>query len=218
MTPPRRRMLVPTCRRTLLGFFLVLPMVAGGMAGAAESAAPETSIRALNDGLLAAMKAGEVAAFSRRYDMLAPVIDRVFDLATILRNCVGPRWPSLTEPERQALLAAFRHFTIASYVANFSGYAGEKFEIVDAPRATSADTVIQTRIVPAQGDAARIDYVLRHDDEGWRVVDVLLDGNISRVAVTRSDFRAVLNEGGAAALVVSLGRKAAELSGHREPT
>jgi phospholipid transport system substrate-binding protein len=157
--------------------------------------------------------------------MLAPVIDRVFDLATILRNCVGPRWSGLAETERQALLTAFRNFTIASYVASFNDHAGESFEIFGAPRAVATDMIIQTRIVPAQGEPARIDYVLRrdtegvlrHDDEGWRVVDVLLDGNISRVAVTRSDFRAVLNAGGAASLVASLQRKTAELAGDGKP-
>jgi phospholipid transport system substrate-binding protein len=205
-------------RRTFLGFFLVLPM----MARAAETAAPEAPIRALNDGLLTVMKSGEAKAgggmvFARRFEMLAPVIDRVFDLATILRNCVGPRWAGLAEAERRTLLAAFRHFTIASYIANFSGYAGEKFEIVGAPRAASTDAVIQTRIVPVEGDAARIDYVLRHEEDGWRVVDVLLDGTISRVAVTRSDFRAALNEGGIAALIASLQRKAAELAGDGHP-
>jgi len=201
-------------RRTFLGFFLVLPV----MARAAETAAPEAPVRALNDGLLATMKAGESVMFARRFEMLAPVIDRVFDLATILRNCVGPRWAGLTEAERTALLAAFRHFTISSYVASFSGYAGEKFEILGVPRAASADVVVQTRIVPAEGDGARIDYVLRHDEDSWRVVDVLLDGNISRVAVTRSDFRAVLSEGGVAALIASLQRKAAELAGDGHPT
>jgi len=205
---------MPLRRRSFLGFFLALPI----MASAAEPATPDAPIQALNDGLLAAMKAGTEAAFSRRYEMLAPVIDRVFDLPTILRNCVGPRWSGLAETERQTLLKAFRHFTIVSYVANFSGYAGEKFELVGAPRAASTEMVIQTRIVPAEGDPARLDYVLRHDDAGWRVVDVLLDGNISRVAVTRSDFRAMLSEGGVAALVASLERKAAELAADHAPT
>ncbi len=43
-------------------------------------------------------------------------------------------------------------------------------------------------------------------------MDVLLDGSISRVAVQRSDFRSLL-EGGPSALVDSLRRKVADLSG-----
>jgi phospholipid transport system substrate-binding protein len=57
----------------------------------------------------------------------------------------------------------------------------------------------------------RLDYVMREVDGGWHVVDVLLDGSISRVAVTRSDFRALLAEGGAARLIASLRAKVADL-------
>jgi phospholipid transport system substrate-binding protein len=48
---------------------------------------------------------------------------------------------------------------------------------------------------------------------GWKVVDVLEDGSISRVAVQRSDFRAVLASGGSDALLEELSRKASDLSG-----
>jgi phospholipid transport system substrate-binding protein len=68
-------------------------------------------------------------------------------------------------------------------------------------------------MVPTRGDRVRIDYVMRQESDGWRVVDVLLDGTISRVAVQRSDFRALLNQGGAAALIVSLQSKVADLAG-----
>jgi phospholipid transport system substrate-binding protein len=54
---------------------------------------------------------------------------------------------------------------------------------------------------------------MRQANGPWQVVDVLLDGTISRVAVQRSDFRHLLTQGGSAALVVSLQSKAAQLSG-----
>ncbi len=53
----------------------------------------------------------------------------------------------------------------------------------------------------------RIDYVMRGGAGGWRIVDVLLNGSISRVAVQRSDFRALLESGNPAALIDSLKRK-----------
>jgi phospholipid transport system substrate-binding protein len=46
---------------------------------------------------------------------------------------------------------------------------------------------------------------------GWRVVDVLVAGSISRVAVQRSDFRHILSNG-SDALLESLQRKTVELS------
>jgi phospholipid transport system substrate-binding protein len=47
----------------------------------------------------------------------------------------------------------------------------------------------------------------------WKAADVLLEGTISRVAVQRSDFRASLDETGAARLIARLRQRVADLSG-----
>ena len=175
-----------------------------------EVAAP---IRALDDGLLAAMRAGKTESFPNRFNMLAPVIDRTFDLPGILRVSVGLRWDDIGAEQQASLMQVFRRFTVASYVANFNSYDGQRFEIAPTLRAIGTDQVVGTTFVPQGGDANRIDYVMRQEDATWKVVDVLLDGTISRVAVQRSDFRGVLVHGGAPALIASLQRKVVDLAG-----
>ena len=170
-------------------------------------------IHQLYDTLLALMRMGAAIPFRNRYDTLGPVIDRVFDLSTVLRTSVGMRWGALGGPAQQALHDAFRRFTIATYVANFDKFEGERFEISPTPRPSGADQIVQSRIVRSTGDPVRLDYVMRQAGGGWRVVDVLLDGTISRVAVQRSDFRGLLEHGDATALIARLQRKAADLSG-----
>ena len=54
---------------------------------------------------------------------------------------------------------------------------------------------------------------MRQTPGGWRAVDVLLNGSISRVAVQRSDFRSLLDQGSASRLIANLQGKVAELSG-----
>lgn len=71
--------------------------------------------------------------------------------------------------------------------------------------------MVSSRIVRRNGTAISIDYVMRDESGQWRVVDVLLDGSISRVALQRSDFRSLLDRGGTAALLSNLRRKSAEL-------
>lgn len=163
--------------------------------------------------LEALMRTGRSTPFPDRFRTLAPVIDRVYDLATVLRVSVGLRWPNFNEATRTELLDAFRAFTVASFVANFDKYEGEKFEVMLDTRVVGADQVVQTRIVSETGEPIRLDYVMQPSDAGWRVTDVLLDGTISRVAVQRSDFRALLAHGDAAELIVSLRGKVAHLSG-----
>jgi len=170
-------------------------------------------VEQLHAGLLAIMKAGKTMSFRQRYEMIAPVIGRTFDLDAILRQAVGPRWASLPADQQVALADAFRRYTIASYVANFEGYSGERFEIVPAARAVGSDRVVETRITASSGKVHALDYVMRPAAGGWKVVDVLAEGSISRVAAQRSEMRSVLADTGGARLVVSLRQKIAQLSG-----
>jgi phospholipid transport system substrate-binding protein len=180
----------------------------------AAGSAVSAPIQQLYDALLAVMKAGSTISFSQRYDKLAPTIDAVFDLAGILQASVGLSWGTMSADQHATLLAAFRRYTIATYVANFDAFNGQRFEVSPDTRALpNSDQVVTSRIVPASGDTHRLDYVMRQTNGSWRVVDVLAEGTISRVAVQRSDFRHLLMQGGSAALVVSLQSKAVQLAG-----
>jgi phospholipid transport system substrate-binding protein len=169
-------------------------------------------LRALHGALEASMRAGQATPFPRRFDALAPVVDQVFDLETVLRVSVGSRWDTMTDDIRARLLKTYRRFTIATYVANFDKYDGERFQILPGTRDSGTDRIVATEIVSGTGEHLRLDYVMRDGGGTWRAVDVLLEGSISRVAVQRSDFRKILAGGDADALVASLRRKITDLS------
>ncbi len=179
----------------------------------AQAADATQPINELYTALHATMRLGTGVPFQRRFDQLAPVIDKVFDVDTILRTSVGLKWNSLDEATRKVLFSVFRSFTIASYAANFDKDSGEKFDVLPQTRASGADLVVQSKLISTSGDPIRLDYVMRTGPSGWRVVDVLLDGSISRVAVQRSDFRALMASGDPAPLINSLKQKVTELSG-----
>ncbi len=197
-------------KRMIASLFVSALLAAGGARAALpEAAAP---IAALDQALERVMQAGKATPFAQRYATLAPVVQQAFDLDTVLETSIGPKWQNFTPAEQQEIRAEFLRFTIASYVSSFNSFSGERFEIEPDLRSIGAEQVVSTRIIPASGEPARIDYVMKQGSEGWRAVDVLLDGSISRVAVQRSDFRSML-EGGAPALVERLRRKVADLSG-----
>jgi phospholipid transport system substrate-binding protein len=198
--------------RQLILALTVLGVLAATSPARAEDS-PAEPVAALDDGLMTAMKAGAGVPFPKRFDMLAPIVQRAFDLPLILKACVGPRWVNLPKADQQQLLDEFTRFTVASYVANFDNYSGERFDILPERRQVGEDVVVPTRIVQPDQTSSRIDYVMRQIDGTWKMVDILLDGTISRVAVQRSDFRTLLARGAAAALIASLQRKVADLSG-----
>ncbi len=191
-----------------------MPAPAAGTVPAADPGAVRAPIEQLDAALLKIMHAGKQTPFQQRVEMLAPAIDHAFDLAQILRVSVGPGWSAIDAAEQKRLLDAFRRYTIASYVDNFDGYDGEKFVVTPEPRALAGgQQVVLTRIVSRSGETHQLDYVMRQTESGWRVVDVLADGSISRVAVQRADFRHLLDQGGAPALMASLEKKVRDLSG-----
>jgi phospholipid transport system substrate-binding protein len=207
----------PIHRRVMLsgvaGVAAALAMPGDRPARAADEG-PLQPIQHLCSVLIEAMKAGRNTSFDRRFQMLAPVIDNVFDLVTILQVSVGPAWPMMPNDQRSRLETAFRRYTVASYVNSFDNYTGQRFEVQPQTRnLPNGDQVVKSRIIPTSGDSHELDYVMRNESGRWRAVDVLADGAISRVAVQRSDFRRLLARGGSAALIASLQEKSADLSG-----
>jgi phospholipid transport system substrate-binding protein len=202
-------------RRSLLGMLMLaaVPLSRPAFAEPASSDATAT-IRELNDALLAAMKAGERTDFSHRFQALAPAVDQAFDLPAVLSVSVGLGWANLSPAQQSSLLNAFRRYTVASYVANFNNYNGQTFTVSPDTSSLGAGRVlVKSSIKPVSGDATELDYVMKQTPSGWKVVDVLAAGSISRVAVQRSDFRHLLSNGGGDALLSSLQRKTADLSG-----
>ena len=190
-------------------------LTAAGLFGARTGHAQSSPLQPVQDlvaGLLAIMKAGQGTPFSQRAQMLGPVIDRTFDLEAVLRASVGPTWASFSPDQQRALLAAFRRYTVNSYVNSFDQFNGQRFLINPETRSVGAEEVVRTQIVPTSGDTHELDYVMRNTPNGWRIVDVLADGAVSRVAVQRSDFRTLLRQGGGDRLQRSLDSKAAGLA------
>jgi phospholipid transport system substrate-binding protein len=199
-------------RRSAMAATAALFIGAAIPAWAVDDATVIAPIQQLVDSLLKVMKAGAATPFSQRYNILAPVIDQTFDLAAVLQESIGASWATLP-PDQQALLAqAFRRYTVATYVNNFDGFDGQRFVIAPTTRAVGNEQVVQTRIIPKTGDSHELDYVMREGGSGWRAVDVLADGTISRVAVQRSDFRRLMARGGPQALADSLRSKSVDLS------
>jgi hypothetical protein len=122
-------------------------------------------------------------------------------------------WLRLPPDQRAAVGDAFSRYMIASYVANFDTYSRQRFEVAPVVRAAGSDRVVETQIAAASGQGSVLDYVMRQESGGWKVVDVLVDGAISRVAAQRSEMRSMLADSGGAGLLVGLRQKTADLSG-----
>jgi phospholipid transport system substrate-binding protein len=175
---------------------------------------PVAPIERLNEALLRVMREGQSTPFNQRLNQLTPVVDSALNIPDILRLSVGPSWASLSPDQQAKLLAAFRQYTVATFVENFDSYEGQRLTVSPQTRPLgNGAQVVHTEVISRSGLATHsIDYVMRQSANGaWQATDVLADGAISRVAVLRSDFAGMLARGGAPALLASLERKTAAL-------
>jgi len=169
------------------------------LAQAADPAA--ATIGGFNESLLGVMKQAKNLGVQGRYKELQPAIERAFDMPTMTRLAVGPKWSTMSPTEQDALIKAFTRLSVAEYARNFDGYDGEKF-VLDAKVDTrSPDKLVRTQLVSPHDKTHAFVYRMRQAPDGrWKIIDVYSD-NISQLATRRSDFSSTINSGGAAPLV-----------------
>jgi phospholipid transport system substrate-binding protein len=186
----------------------------GAQAQAVPAPTPTATVQALCDALISAMKQGPALGFSGRRQLLEPEIRRAIDLPLMTRLVLGPPWRTLTPDLQRQLVDAFSDYSISTYANRFSGFSGEQFSVDPAPaHLENGDVIVHTKLVTKDPEPVRLDYLMRSSGGTWKIIDVYLSGTISELAARRSEFSAVLRQGGAAALVETLRKKAAELSG-----
>jgi len=180
--------------------------------GFAAPASGGETVQCVYDALLNTMKNARALGQSGRFTLLAPVIRRSFDIASMARLSVGPSWSSLTDAQRQQMSESYGRYISAICADRFDDYAGQKFEVVGEQPAP-AGVMVKSQITKANGEPVKVDYLVRRSSDSWLISDIYVDGAISEVATRRSEFAAVLKSEGIHALITALNRKADLLTG-----
>lgn len=164
------------------------------------------------------MKHGRELGMRGRYQALAPAVDAAFNIPTMIQFIVGASWASMPDADHRALIEAFRRMTIANYASNFDDFHGERFDVDPNVQSRGLDRFVQTTLVPSDGKPVPLDYRMRETAGSWKIIDVLLNGYVSELAMRRSDFASTLAKGGPAALTEKLNALADNLlSGTKKP-
>ena len=172
---------------------------------AAEAADPaRAAVQSLGDGLVQIMKDGKSAGVAGRSRTIAPVVDRSFDLPLMTRLAVGSAWTTIAPVDQAALLAAFRRMTISQYALNFDSWSGQTISVEPKVEARGEDRLVRTTLNDPHGQPVAIAYRMRQTGGSWKIIDVFYRNAISQLATRRADFAAILQSGGAKALVAHL--------------
>jgi phospholipid transport system substrate-binding protein len=196
---------ISTCWRfaasLTLVVFAALP-IAGVSAQGADSA--RTHIDDLHRALIETMKQGRQLGLKGRYDKLAPVLFKAYDVPLMARIAVGPSWDSMPPPQQSRVVEAFSRMMVATYATRFDEFSGERFDVLQTVEQPPTGKIVKTRVTQSNGKTVSLNYLVRLAGPEWKVVDVFLDGTISELANRRAEFTAILKSGGPDALIASL--------------
>jgi len=192
-----------------LGMALTFLLPANGFATAGDAAA--TRVDSFYTTLLNTMKQAKQLGIKGRYDKLAPILGSTYDLALMSKIAVGQNWNALSAAEQQSIVTAFARMTTATYASRFDDFAGEQFEVLQTADQPNGDKIVKTRIVQSDRTAVQLNYLMRNTGNGWKIIDVYLNGTISELASRRAEFGAILRSGGANALVSALTKQGDKL-------
>jgi phospholipid transport system substrate-binding protein len=192
-----------------VGVVLLLLLPASAFGASGDPAA--TRVDTLYAALLDTMKQAKQLGLKGRYDKLAPVLRKTYDLPLMSRIAVGQHWDSMSAAERESVIAAFARMTAATYASRFDGFSGERFEVLQTADRPNGDKIVMTRIVPSDGKPVQLNYLVRNIGGEWRIIDVYLNGTISELASRRAEFGSILKSGGPNALVSALTKQGDKL-------
>lgn len=174
---------------------------------------PRAVVEHFHDTLSDVMRHADQLGIDGRYERLRPAVEQAFDLQRMIRIASGTAWRDASEEERKALVEAFARMSAGTYASQFDGYSGESFEIDGVSDGPQGSRLVATRIVKGNGESVPITYVLVQGEapEEWQIADVLLNNSVSELSVRRSEYRAIVRDGGIGQLVATLNEKADEL-------
>ena len=186
-------------RRSVLmlsAVLLVLTLVAatarGTQAGASDEAAQ--FVRGFGDEAIAMLSNAALGPEEREREFRRLLTKR-FHLKMIARFVLGRHWRRAEEAERDEFERLFEDYVVAAYARQFGNFAGEELKVGVGRPQSDRIALVESRITRPQGEALRIQWRLRRDDGGWKIIDVVVEG-VSMAATYRSEFSAVISSHG----------------------
>jgi phospholipid transport system substrate-binding protein len=183
---------------TFLCFFTLFIEIAHG------ASSPRETVEALHAELLGVMREADQLGVEGRYEHLNTPMRELFDFERMTSVVVGRKWRDASAEEREQIVEAFADFSIATYASRFNGYSGERFETLGEKAGPRDSVFVSTQIIQSNGEPVELTYMTLEKGQSWHIADVFLRGTISETARLRSEFRAILNEGGTEQLTEKL--------------
>ena len=187
----------------VIGLAVLLSATSGPQASSGDDPAL-TFIQSLGDRAVEALRDNVNSSFEEREAAFREVMVKGFDIPIVGRFVLGRHWRTASKEQRKDYMAVFVDFIVRVYASRFDSYGGELFTARSVIHDESGDKIVRAQIVrPSRGDPIGVDFRVRMRDEGYKVIDVTVEG-ISMLHTHRVEFASVVNRKGIDGLLSDL--------------
>ena len=131
----------------------------------------------------------------QRKEKFRKFLSKNFDMKAIGRFALGRYWRTSSSKEQKEYLDLFEDMIVDIYSKRFKEYNGEAIVIESSRPEGKSDTIVNSSIVPSNGQKIRVDWRIRYKKGQYRVIDIMVEG-VSMALTQRSDFASVIQRGG----------------------
>lgn len=119
-----------------------------------------------------------------------------FDVKTIARFVLGKHWATATKAQQDEYMKLFKSMVVKIYSERFNEYTNEKLEVKNAVAKDKRDVFVASQIVfEGSRPPIAIEWRVRKKEEGYKVIDVSIEG-VSMSVTQRSDFSSIIESNG----------------------
>jgi phospholipid transport system substrate-binding protein len=151
----------------------------------------------------------QALSLEQKKDKVESIAYERFDFELICRFVLARNWKTLSEQQQRDFVDAFKKHLSATYRDTLDSFRDEKITVEGSSPEARGDVTVRT-IVREGSDDTKVDYRLRKTDQGWRGIDVIIEG-VSLVQNFRTQCQEIISTEGADALIQKLRDKQIQL-------
>jgi phospholipid transport system substrate-binding protein len=142
------------------------------------------------------------------------------DFPTLSRLTLGKYWRTLNASQQNDFMKEYRTHLANTYHSMIDNYNDEQVKMAGDRTGNELrdDHEVLTKVIdPKNGDESKVNYRVRKFSEGWRIIDINVEG-VSLAANFRAQFEEIMNNGGYDRLIKILREKNAAAEREQGPT
>jgi phospholipid transport system substrate-binding protein len=133
-------------------------------------------------------------AAAEKQEKLRQIVDRVVDVDSVARFCLGRFWRTSTPEQQQQYLQLFHQVLLKNITSKLGDYTGVTFTV---GRTTPDDGTFKVATVVTRPNSApaNVEWVVSFSTGSPRIIDVIAEGTSLRLT-QRSDYASYLSQNG----------------------